>query len=171
MRRVDFLRPRRKAPAGWVVLVLGVASLLFVFQLDRRWAAESTSRADAAAAALADVRKREELARRPVTPTPDQRRMAQIAPQLRQPWLPVLRTIETVTRAPVYLLALSIDPSAGAIRLDAEADTFTDVLDYTRALDVEGVLALPELRSHEQVVDPAGRSVVRFTVTASWVAP
>jgi hypothetical protein len=165
---VDFLKPQRPPILGWVLFALGAAALAVAVQADQRWAME---RADREAQHRADseaAERRQREAQRPVLPSPGQRRMQSVAPQLRQPWLPALRVIEGVTKPPVYLLALVFDPDGGTIRLDAEAGTFEQAVNYAASLQLDGVLGVGELRSHEQAIDPQGRPVVRFTIAAPW---
>lgn len=168
---IDFLRPRRVPWIGLGLLVLGVAALAISLGLSQRWAAQ---RADHEAAA----RLREEAAlqalraaSKPPELSADQRRVQRVAPQLRQPWLPALRLIENATQAPVFLLGLAIDPASGVIRLDGEAPTFEQVVAYMSQLDEPGLMGPAELRSHEQALDPTGRSAVRFTIVTRWSAP
>lgn len=121
-----------------------------------------------ARASEAEQLRREAL--RPVPVSPDQRRLQHIAPQLRQPWLPVLRVVEGATRPPVYLLALAIDPASGNVRVEGEAPSFDKALEYAKALDEDGVLGPAELRSHEQMSEPSGRAAVRFSIVTRWSA-
>lgn len=167
---IDFLRPPRAPGIGWLLLALGAAALATELWLDHRWAQQH-------AAYEATVREREEraleaqrAAQRPVPLTPDQRRLQRVAPQLRQPWLPTLRLIESVTEPPVYLLGLSIDPATGTAKLDAEALSFDYALSYLQLLNEDGLLGPAQLRSHEQSGDPAGQPSVRFTVVTQWSA-
>jgi hypothetical protein len=98
----------------------------------------------------------------------DERRQQFLAQQLAQPWLPTLRLIENATDAPVFVLALSMDPAAGSLRLDGEAPDLQAALDYGSALHEKSLLGPAELRSHETATDPTGRPVVRFTLLAPW---
>jgi hypothetical protein len=121
---IDFLHPRHTPWLGWCLLAAGTISLLAALWFDGQWTRQRAER-DAAIRAhdeAADQERRAAL--KPVLPTPDQRRLQHIAPQLRQPWLPVLRLIENVTEAPVFLLGLAIDPATGVVRLDGEAGSF-----------------------------------------------
>lgn len=165
---VDFLTARSTSWLGWCLLGLGVAAGGAAFHFDRQWAHERAQREADITARTAEAEQRSREAARPVPISPDQRRLLRIAPQLRQPWLPVLRIIEAATRPPVFLLALSVDPASGTIRVEGEAPTFEAVLEYAKDLDHEGLLGPAELRSHEQVVDPTGRPAVRFTVVSRW---
>lgn len=165
---IDFLKPRAKSWLGWCVLALGIGAVAAALHVDRQWRRERTEREAAltARASAAEQQRREAL--RPMPVSPDQRRLQHIAPQLRQPWLPVLRVVEGATRPPVYLLALAIDPASGSVRVEGEAPGFDEALAYAKALDEDGPLGPAELRSHEQVSDPSGRAAVRFTIMTRW---
>jgi hypothetical protein len=167
---IDFLRPGRLGALAWALLAGGVAALAVAVVLQRQWAHERATLQAAADARTETLERQRREAARPVPITPDERRLQQVAPQLRQPWLPALRVIEGVTKAPVFLLALSIDPASGAVRLEGEAPSFEQALDYARALGEGDALGAAELRSHELHADPGGRTTVRFTVVARWNA-
>ena len=165
--RIDFLRPRRVPWVGVCLLALGTAALLGAIRIDRQWAAQRAEREAATRAQeeAADRARREALRQIPLSP--DQRRLQRITPALRQPWLPTLRVIENVTEPPVYLLSMAIDPAAGNVRLEAQAPSFDHALAYVQLLDEDGLLGPAQIRSHEQVNDPA-HPAVRFTVVTQW---
>ncbi|QTN25665.1 hypothetical protein HZ992_12225 [Rhizobacter sp. AJA081-3] len=168
---IDFLHPRRTPWLGWVLLVAGTGALVLSLWADQRWTAQ---RAEFEAA----KRQREEatqtaraLADRPVPLTPQDLRMRAVAPQLRQPWLPLLRVVENVTEPPIFLLAMTVDPVTGSVRLDGEAPGFAEALAYSQALRNDDVLAHAQLRSHDVVADPnSSRQAVRFSIAAEWIA-
>lgn len=168
---IDFLHPQRHPRLGWVLLALGAAALALSLWADQQWAREQETREsvrrqreDAAQAARAQAAK-------PVLPTPQELRTRSVAPQLRQPWLPLLRVIEGVTEPPVFLLGLSVDPASGSVRVDGEAPSFADALAYADALRNEDVLVRSQLRSHDVSTDPAsGRQAVRFSIVSQWIA-
>lgn len=165
---IDFLKPDSTPTIGWLVLALGVGAVAAVMHFDRKWALERAEHEAAMSARLqAEEQRKRELAR-PAPVTPESRRFQRVVPQLRQPWLPVFRAIEGVTQPPVFLLAISIDPASGTVRLEGEAPTFAKALEYATALDHEGLLGPAELRSHEQSLDPAGRATVRFAIVTRW---
>lgn len=166
--RVDFLHPRRQARLGQALLVLGSLALIGALAFDRMRAAQRAEAEIEAQAQAAQAHRRAVEARKPAVETRAQRHWRQIAPPLRQPWLPALRQVEAVTEAPIYLLALSFEPSTGRLRLDVEAPSFEQALTYAQDLGESGVLGPAELHSHEQVTDPNGRSVVRFTLSTPW---
>jgi hypothetical protein len=167
---IDFARASRAEWLGWVVLAVGVTALATALRLDQRWTTQRADQEASLQARLDAAERQRREASRPVPPSPDQRRLQRIAPQLRQPWLPTLRVIEGATRSPVYLLGLSIDPASGGMRLEGEAPSFETALAYAKALGEDGALGRSELRSHELVNDPSGRASVRFTVVTQWSA-
>jgi hypothetical protein len=167
---IDFLHPRRTPWLGGCLLALGAVALAFVLWADRQWNAERADHERARREREAVVQRAREAALRPVPPTAQELRLQQIAPQLRQPWLPVLHLIENVTEPPVYLLSLSVDPATGTVRLDGEAPGFAEALAYTHALDDEGLMGPARLRSHDTATDPTtGRPVVRFSIATRWI--
>lgn len=169
MSSVDFLRRRREPALGWSLLLVGGVALMGAVVVSEHWSRERSA-VDAVdrqrAAALERARK---LDARPAKPSPELVRLEHAMPQLHQPWLPVLRFIEEATQAPVFLLGLSVAPDTGLVKLDGEASSFDDVLDYVRSLDGKGLLTSVQLRSHETALDAAGRATVRFSVNATWV--
>jgi hypothetical protein len=167
---IDFLKPRAMSWLGWCVLAVGIGSVAAALNFDHQRTRERAEHEAAmnARASAAEQQRRE--ASRPMPVSPDQHRLQHIAPQLRQPWLPVLRVVEGATRPPVYLLALAIDPASGNVRVEGEAPSFDKALEYAKALDEEGLLGPAELRSHEQMSDPSGRTAVRFTIKTRWSA-
>ncbi|MBB2486998.1 hypothetical protein H5407_17350 [Mitsuaria sp. WAJ17] len=168
MQRIDFVQ-RNSAPwAARLLLIAGGLSLAGALWLQHRWDAVRASQEErllAQAQAAEASRKAVQAAQRP---TPDQLRMRNVAPLLRQPWLPILRVIEHATEPPVYLLSLFIDPAAGTVRVEGEAGSFDQVLAYARTLDDDSVLGPARLGSHESITDAAGRTLVRFSITTPW---
>lgn len=168
---IDFLHPQRTPKLGWCLLAVGVLALMAAFWFDHQWAGERAEREAGARLREETAQRAQQAALRTRTPTPDQRRLQGIASQLRQPWLHVLRLIENVTEAPVFLLGLSIDPATGVLRLDGEAPSFDHVVAYAQVLDDEGVLGPAQLRSHELVDEPgSGQPSVRFSIMTRWRA-
>ena len=167
-RAVDFLRAPQPPRIGWVLLMLGVAALAAAFSFDQRWASERAASERVEQQAL-DARRARQAPPPPVELTLAQRRWQQAQGELRRPWLPALRAIESATLNPVFLLSLTIEPSTGLIKLDAEAPSFDHALAYVQMLDEGGVLQPATLVSHEQGADVAGRSTVRFSAVTYWV--
>jgi len=167
---IDFLQPRRLPAFGWCLLVIGIACVTSVAWQQHQWDLERARQQDAKAEQEAAQRRAAEAARRPRVPTPDERRLQHVAPQLQQPWLPTLRAVENATESPVFLLAMSIDPSSGRVQLDGEAPSFDHALAYVQRLSDDGPLAGAHMASHEAAVDAGGRATVRFTVLTHWRA-
>lgn len=165
---VDFLHPRRPSVLGWAVLLLGVASIFAAWHLRQSWSSERAELQTQLAAQQAAHQKLKLEAQRAAVPTASSRRLQRIQPLLRQPWLPTLRAIERVSDPPIYLYALAIEPVSGAVSVEGESPTFSDVLGYAAAIDLGGAAGPPEIRSHEQQTDPMGRSFVRFRLVGRW---
>ena len=166
---IDFLRPQRVSWLGWCLLALGMLALLAAMGLDRQWTQERREQEVGQTLREEAAQRLQRAALQPAVPTPDQRRLQRIVPQLRQPWLPVLRLVENVTEAPVFLLTLAIDPATGVVRLDGEAPGFDQALAYAQALDDEGVMGPAQLRSHELINEPGtGRPSLRFSIVTRW---
>ena len=168
MIAVDFLRPEPLPRLGWTLLALGALALGAALAFEDRVEAERIA-ADRLAQARAE---HERDARRPVriaAPTPAMLRLRQAEADARAPWLATLRVVEAGAQDPVYLRSLVIEPAAGAVKLEAEAPTFAEVLAFAKTLDDDGMLRPALLSSHEQIVDAqTGTSAVRFTVSARW---
>ncbi len=169
--RIDFLHRPRPPLVGWCLLVAGSLAVALTGWFDHRWTVERVARDEQRQERELEAEQTRRASHRMAPPTPDESRIQHILPQLRQPWLPTLRLVEHVTAAPVYLLGMSVDPTTGKVRLDGEAGTFDQVLDYTQDLNQDALLGPAQLRSHEAVTDPAGHATIRFSVTTHWSMP
>lgn len=168
---VDFLRVPGLPRVGWYVLALGMSGLAAALLCQAHWASQRAAVLRAEQQALA---RQQELNAPPppVAPTLAERRWQQAQVELRRPWLPTLRAIEATTQDPVYLLSLSIAPSTGQIRLDAEASSFDQAVDYVQALGSDGVLQQAMLSSHVELPPALGsRPTVKFSAIAHWASP
>lgn len=168
-RAIDFLRAPQPPRIGWVLLALGAAALASALWCEQHWASERAAAKLAAQQAQAALRALQTPP--PVAePTLAQRRWQQAQVELQRPWLPALRAIESATVNPVFLLSMTIEPSKGLIKLDAEAPSFDHALAYVQVLDLGGVLQPATLLSHQQGTDLAdGRGTVKFSAVTGWV--
>jgi hypothetical protein len=171
LKAIDFLRAPAAPRIGWWLLAAGLLSLGVARWCDQRW----TSERQAAEQALLERAEAHRAAQRPVAPTPPSaadKRLQHAQLELRRPWMPALRAIESAAVDPVYVLAMSFEPNTGAIKLEAEAPSFEHALAFTQVLADGQALASAALASHEQVADAtSARPAVRFTVLARWSAP
>ncbi|MEO8154061.1 MAG: hypothetical protein ABI605_13405 [Rhizobacter sp.] len=171
LRTVNFLRPSTAPWVGWWLLAAGLVSLGAAYGCDRYWTAER----GAAEQVLHQKAEALRAAQRPVAPplpSATERRLQQAGLELRRPWMAALRSVESATVDPVYLLALSFEPSTGAIKLEAQAPSFEHALAFTQVLADGTSLAAATMASHEQVIDPVtSQPSVRFTVLTGWVTP
>ena len=165
---VDFLRPQRGPLLGWVLLVLGVVALSAAIVVERQWSRVRAEQETAHRQAEEMAQRARDAARQPRGPTLQEQRLGQIAPALRQPWLPMLRLIENATEPPVFLLGVNVHPDSGEVHLDGEAPSFSEALAYARALDEESLTTGAQVRSHDTLNDGQGRQVVRFRVVVRW---
>jgi hypothetical protein len=167
MQRIDFLRRSRPSLVGWMLLCAGLTATTAALWVARGWE-QQRMQVDVQARAAAEAAQNERrLAMQPIVPSADERRLQRIAPLLRQPWLPTLRLVESVTETPIYLTALSIDPANGNVRIDGEAPNFDAALGYSQVLFEPGVIGDAQLQSHEQGKEGQG-SPLKFTVVAKW---
>ena len=167
---VDFLREPRPSVAGSVLLAIGVVALAGALWFDKQWSSERAAAMQAEEQVIA-ARTARLAPVRPAEPSLAQRRWEQARPELRRPWLPALKAVESATVNPVFLLSMNVEPATGLIKLEAEAPSFDHALAYVQVLDQSGVLRPAVMVSHEQATDPAsGRGFVKFTAATQWVS-
>lgn len=167
---VDFLRRPRQPRVGWILLMAGAVALGAAVWFEQHWAAERSEALRLHQLSLA-ARLIKPKPVRPAESTVAERRQQQAQMELRRPWLPALRAVEFATADPVYLLSLSIEPTTGLVKLEAEAPSFAHALAYVAVLDEGGVLNPAALVSHaEAQTPPTDRPLVRFTVATRWNA-
>jgi len=167
---LDFLRSPGQPALGWLLLLLGVAAVAGVLAFNHH-RQEIQAREDMKIEARAEAQRRErEAALRPHVMSPEEKRLRHVLPALNQPWLPVMRSIESVTDSPVFLLGLSIDPSSGKLQIEAQAPDFDEAMGYVQRLAEVDLLKSVQIVSHDNVLDPWGRPSVKFNVTARWSA-
>ncbi|MEP7296801.1 MAG: hypothetical protein ABI702_11480 [Burkholderiales bacterium] len=168
---MDFLRRPQPPRVGWVLLAIGALAMAFALWSDKRWADDHQT-------ALQTEQDRVAAQRAAQTPPPPkeptfaEQRWRQAQPELQRPWFAALRAVESATTNPVFLLAMSIEPASGLIKLDAEAPTFDHAMAYVQVLDEGNTLQPAMIVSHEQAMDPSGgRGAVKFSVVTHWNAP
>lgn len=171
LQPVDFLKPRGAPRLGWWLLAAGVLTLGAAKWCDQRWTAERGLAEQAQQARVEAVRAAQRPAA-PSVPSETERRLQYARTELQRPWMAALRAVESAAMDPVYVLALSFDPRAGAVKIEAEAPSFEHALAFTQVLADGTALSAVSLLSHEQVSDPStSQPVVRFSVLARWGAP
>jgi hypothetical protein len=169
LRRVDFQRTKGAPWLGWLLLVVGIAAAAAAVAIDRRWSAERELRQTAARQQQERDERARRAAQRPALPAAESRRLGRVRASLQQPWLPTLRAIETSTEEPIFLLALTIDPATGRLKLEGEAADFDGLIGYVKRLDDDAALDSAQLMRHETVRDAVtGQDKLRFTVGARW---
>ena len=166
----DFLRKPQAPRVGWLLLGLGLVALGCALLTDERWAIERARAQQDEEESIAALR----AAQAPsiaAAPTVGQLRWRQAQIELRRPWLPSLRAVESATAEPVFLLSLSVEPVTGVIKLDGEAPSFDQALAFVQVLDLNDTLNPAQIVSHDTLTDATGRSSVRFTAITRWRAP
>jgi hypothetical protein len=167
---LDFHRAPGQPFIGWLLLLLGFAAVVGASALHRhRESIRAQEDINIETRAAAQRQEREAALRPRVIPL-EETRLRHVQPELDRPWLPLLRSIESSTEAPVFLLGLSMDPSSGKLQIDAEAPSFDEAMDYVRRLADVDLLKSVQIVSHDNVLDPWGRPAVKFTVAARWSA-
>jgi hypothetical protein len=167
---VDFARTPTPGFAGVALLAIGAAALASAVVFHQRVEGQRAAVEDERRAQAERAQREARLAAQPRPPSPDELRFRAVAPQLAQPWLPTLRWIETLSKPPVHLTALEIDPSQGSLRIDGEAPTFGAAVDYANELNRSDLLDQAQLRLHEMAKDADASPVaVRFSASARWV--
>ncbi len=166
---LDFSPARRNRPAGWVLLVAGLASaLLAAFQFQSAQAARMAiaSELNAANSRLTNPRGEPSRAGPPVDPRVS-KAANQIARELQMPWAEMLAALEAVPTPEVALLG--VEPSAlrHVVRITAEAKNSAAMLDYLQALQGGRQFSDVWLSSHQvQTMTPG--TPVRFVVQLKW---
>ena len=165
---VDFLRTPGQPMIGWLLLLLGLAAAGGMLSLQAYRDAVRAQENQRIEARVAAERREREASLRPAVPTIEEKRLLHIQPELDQPWLPLMRAIESVSEPPVFVLGLSMDPVNGKFQLDAEAPTFDEATGYVQSLAGIDLLKSVQIVMHENAVDPWGHPSVKFTVVARW---
>ncbi|HEX5127420.1 MAG TPA: hypothetical protein VFW00_11820 [Rhodocyclaceae bacterium] len=170
---LDFIS-RRKRPSmlGWLILLAGILASMAVLMeyFDLQDAQTDAERRLAREERVVNRKLGHELAKtREKVPDNELRRAAQIAQELRRPWLDTLAQIETASNKDVALLTFEPDPNKGALRLGGEARSLDAVFAYAKRLSAQPSLADAQVDGYEfkksGVVD-----VVVFKLTVHWKA-
>jgi hypothetical protein len=153
---------------GWMLFGLGILVLGAGVYAKSVLAQQERAQAELLArqATALEQARRQLLASR--QPSPLDAVYSSLEPRLREPWLPVLRRIETVTKPPIHLLKLSIDGSKGEVRIEAEAPSLDAAIEYIDSMSDGTSLRDSVLVRHEQIMFGAGDSRTRFAATAQW---
>lgn len=170
LRQIDFLYRPSEPRIGWLLLVIGAVALAAALWIDAQWKIERNEAKRIQAVAASQCFK--PMPARPAALTPTELRAQQVQDELRKPWLPVLRAVESATIAPVYLLALNIDPVTGTVKMEAEAPSFDHALAFVQVLDAGGALKPANLLSHGGSASvPGEKPWVLFSVATQWNTP
>jgi len=165
---VNSLRAPTPPKVGWFLLLLGGAVLVAAVWTYRVLADRLVETEEVARREVHSALERANPAT-PAPPTGDDLRVRQAMVENRLPWMAALRTIESATRAPVYLRSLRFEPAQAEIRLEADAPSFAEALAYVEALDQERLIRPAFLTAHHEVADaPTPGTLVRFSVTTRW---
>lgn len=167
---VDFFRSRSALPyLGWLLLSVGLACLFGSIWMERAISTRLASAEAALATANEESRAARARSARVVSPTADEKRLAAAEEESKAPWLQTLRAIEAVATEPIYLRSFVVEPSSNVVKIEAEAPTFADALDFLGAVDSEALFHPAVLVSHDTVSDPAaGKPTIRFSVSGRW---
>lgn len=169
-RFVDFAAHARQPMAGWLMLIVGATLLAAAIGCQQHWQHQEDQKRQRQIAAAEELRQRKKPPPR-LEPTSAERREESTRRQLGHPWLATLRTVEAATQDPIYLRSLSIEPSAGVVKLEADAPSFDHALAYLQVLDLGGVLRPGRMLAHEQVAGATPDQVtVRFSAETQWSA-
>jgi hypothetical protein len=172
--RAQFGQRPIQAPAGWLLLALGVVCVAFGLRAHLHASAEHSAATTARFQSIDEARRlatRQQLANVDEVPAYlHDKRWHRAAVELDAPWLLTLSALEQATKPPIFLTGIRSDPASGRVQIDAEAPSLDDVLAYVQTLHKATPLRDVWLLRHEEVPDAStGRSIVRFAVQATWV--
>lgn len=167
---VDFSARRPPPITGWLLLLVGILTLVAVLAFDRLFwpprIAADEARLRQAQAALAQ--------RRPATAkggdpqrSAEWSRASAVAEELNRPWERLFAVFEGEAERPVALLSFEPDVVKGELVLSAEARDFDAMLAYYRALQRQDVLSDVVLHAH-RVNRQDTEQPVRFRISAKW---
>lgn len=167
--RIDFVQTRHVPAMSWVLLFAGAVALAaagvwYVHALEAlhaRQAERALIEADNAATLEA---QRQPAVKPPEASLAQDPRWQRATVELNWPWLDTLSIIEQLTRPPVYVLAIKPDKQSGSIRVDAEANSYDDMVDYVRTLQAVDAFTQVQPLRHEQRRDASGPAIVKFAL-------
>lgn len=163
---LDFHRPPRPSPLGWLSLLAGLLALGGVLGVHRQWQEESRI-------LVAEVRQIESRLPRRAAPRGggDEALAAarQTLEKAKLPWGSLFAALESADNQDVAVLAVLPDGVRGQVKIHAEARDLPAMLAYHRRLEQSGILRQVVLLDHESSKD-AGATPVRFHISAAWGA-
>ena len=89
--------------------------------------------------------------------------------QLNMPWAAIFSSLEKILGENVGLLALEPEAAGRTLRIDAEAKSSDDMIDFVRALRSEAAFVSARLVRHEINENDKNRPY-RFSLEAQWAA-
>ncbi|MBA2961846.1 MULTISPECIES: pilus assembly protein [Ramlibacter] len=169
MRKLDFDFQREPSPSpwGWALLLVGIACVAGVLevQLDHghqqedqgaRWARLQAAGGPGAQLAAADARDGADLIA-----------ARKVLERSQLPWDSLFAALEATDQADVALLAVVPDVLRRQVKIHAEARTLGSMLQFHRQLQQQPGLAQVVLVDHAIATDAVG-TPVRFHISASW---
>lgn len=172
--RLDHFAPARRAsPAGWLLLIVALASAAGLATYQRELVEEAQALETFAAAQkvrVAGTRVAASSAATLLRTEEAGRRADQIAHELRLPWTEIFDAVESAVDPTVALLSVEPDPRATAIRVTGEARDKHAMLAYVTRLAGQAPFVRATLESHAEKGAGVHAPVV-FTLIASWELP
>lgn len=170
--RLGFVRGATR-PAGWVLALAGVAAAVCAGGL---WQMGGSLRllAQEQAAAQAGSKQPPAAATSPRKVVDAalllrNRQAMQASAKQRQPWEPLLSTLEALSTPKVALLSVEPTPQKGTLRIVAEAATADDMLDYLGQLQQSDLFTDLGLVAHQVLTQRPGMPI-RLQILGTWKA-
>lgn len=169
--RLDYLQhPRYPGRTGWALLLIslgmGVYLLNAYFDLqaeEKAWQAQWTK-----------MGQRQQNANDPLSSEesrklkPELSQANEVVQHLAVKWGDLFKALEISAYKHVALLTIQPDAQKHQVILTAEAENFSDMLEYTKRLSEQRVFADVHVINHQlQQQDP--QKPIRFTVMAQWI--
>lgn len=163
---IDFHRPPRPGPWGWLLLAVGLAALAALLAAHRHWA-DASERLQATLASLESRLPRPASARINGKNEEALAAARRVLDKSSMPWGSLFKALESADNPDVALLAVIPEASRGLLKIHAEARDLSAMLAYHRRLEQEPVLRQVTLADHETGGE-AGVTRVRFHISAAW---